>query len=921
MAVDQEQLIGGLLQVAESLISDLPLEARLTDLCRTTVQLLGCDRSSIFLREGRYYRAKCNHGNPPDIAPRFPQFKVSLRDPLISRAMETRSFVLVNDAQDSPLMNAQTARRARIQSIVVAPLFDDRREPLGFITAEYNENFGVFTEAMSTLVLGVAKLAELVCVQHRHAAERQRAEEALRESEERFRALADQSITGIGVFQDDRFAYVNPRLAEVAGYQQDEMLRVPPIELVVETDRELFRENIRRRLSGEVPSAHYVFEVRRKDGTEIMVEVYGNRMTYNGRPAILSTVLDITERRQAEEAVMRERDFSEAVLNSLPGVFYVFDQNLKYLRWNKNVEQVLGYTGSEIARLSPLDLVAAEDKELLRTRIEEVFAKGASAVEVHLVAKDGTRTPYYLTGLTTRIDDKLCLIGMGIDITERKRAEEALRFVRFSVDSAPYTMVWVDRDAHFIDVNDAFCQVSGYSRDELLHMTVHDIDPQYAAAIWLEFWERLKQAGSLTFESMHRTKRGEIFSVEITANYLEYNGKEYHCALAHDITERKRAEANQQLVVDTLRLLNRPNDPNVLVEELVRLIKRSTGFEAVGLRLREGDDFPYFVATGFPEDFVRAERYLCARDQAGELVRDSTGNPVLECMCGNIICGRTDPVLPSFTEGGSFWTNSTTSLLATTTEADRQARTRNRCNGEGYESVALIPLRSGDEIIGLLQLNDRRPGRFTPESIPFYEGLAASIGVALKRGQAAEEIERTVREWQVTFDAVNDAIWILDADHRVLRSNKVTERFFHHPCRAMLGEHCWTIAHGATERHPDCPLERARRSGHRETMEVQQGEQWVEVIVDPIVDAAGQYVGAVYIVTDITERKRAAEQIKAQVDELQRWHEVMLGREDRVQQLKREVNELCRRMGETARYPSQEANSADSQAPAPKAPQ
>ena len=103
-------------------------------------------------------------------------------------------------------------------------------------------------------------------------------------------------------------------------------------------------------------------------------------------------------------------------------------------------------------------------------------------------------------------------------------------------------MVCVARDARFIDVNDAFCRSSGYSREELLSMTVHDIDPDYPDEIWPEFWEKLKQSGSLTFETCHRSKEGRIFPVEITASSFEYNGKEYHCSFAHDITERKRAE-------------------------------------------------------------------------------------------------------------------------------------------------------------------------------------------------------------------------------------------------------------------------------------------------------------------------------------------------------------------------------------------
>jgi PAS domain S-box-containing protein len=141
------------------------------------------------------------------------------------------------------------------------------------------------------------------------------------------------------------------------------------------------------------------------------------------------------------------------------------------------------------------------------------------------------------------------------DITERKRMEETLKFTRFSIDNAADTMVCVDHDARFVDVNDAFCRSVGYSREELLSMTVHDIDPDYSAEIWPEFWKKLKQSGSLTFETCHRNKEGRIFPVEITANFLEYNGKEYHCSFARDITERKRTEEVLQESEERYRLL------------------------------------------------------------------------------------------------------------------------------------------------------------------------------------------------------------------------------------------------------------------------------------------------------------------------------------------------------------------------------
>jgi signal transduction histidine kinase len=117
-------------------------------------------------------------------------------------------------------------------------------------------------------------------------------------------------------------------------------------------------------------------------------------------------------------------------------------------------------------------------------------------------------------------------------------------------------------------------------------------------------------------------------------------------------------------------------------------------------------------------------------------------------MCGNVLSGRVDPSKPFFTAKGSFWTNSTTALLTRTTEADRQAHARNRCNGEGYESVALIPLRSVNQVFGLLQFNDRQANRFTPVLISHFERMAESLAIALSRRQAQDALEASKALYQ-----------------------------------------------------------------------------------------------------------------------------------------------------------------------------
>jgi PAS domain S-box-containing protein len=144
----------------------------------------------------------------------------------------------------------------------------------------------------------------------RDITKRKLAEEALHTSEEKFKALAEQSITGICLIQDGRFVYVNPRLAEILDFRQEEMIALPVLDLVAEPDRDMVRENMRNRLSGEVLSVRYTFHALKKGGTEVPLEVHGSVMTHRTRPAVLATVLDISERKRAEE----EREDLEAQL-------------------------------------------------------------------------------------------------------------------------------------------------------------------------------------------------------------------------------------------------------------------------------------------------------------------------------------------------------------------------------------------------------------------------------------------------------------------------------------------------------------------------------------------------------------------------------------------------------------------------------
>ncbi len=144
------------------------------------------------------------------------------------------------------------------------------------------------------------------------------------------------------------------------------------------------------------------------------------------------------------------------------------------------------------------------------------------------------------------IGGKYRLLAIVRDINERKETEEILELTQFSIERAGESVLWVGPDAKILYVNNMECRSLGYSREELLGMTVHDIDPNFPKEVWANHWKELKEKGSFTFESLHRKKDGTIFPVEVTVNYLEFRGEEYNVAFVRNITERKKSESERE---------------------------------------------------------------------------------------------------------------------------------------------------------------------------------------------------------------------------------------------------------------------------------------------------------------------------------------------------------------------------------------
>jgi PAS domain S-box-containing protein len=252
--------------------------------------------------------------------------------------------------------------------------------------------------------------------------ERKRAEEALRQALAENEALLE-AIPDLMFVINKEGDYVDFSKADA------ERFALPPESIIgknvrdtgfsAEDEKEILSRLEQTLRTGETTTADYTLQTPRGPGA------FEARLAKLNEDEVLVVVREITEREEAEEALQREKRFSESLMNSLPGIFYVFDAEGRFRWWNGNLETVTGYTADEVSQMRATDFFRGRDKEVITERIARAFSEGYATVEARLYTKGGATIPYFLSGKRVEIHGKTYLMGMGVDLTELARAEEA----------------------------------------------------------------------------------------------------------------------------------------------------------------------------------------------------------------------------------------------------------------------------------------------------------------------------------------------------------------------------------------------------------------------------------------------------------------------------------------------------------------
>jgi len=623
--------------------------------------------------------------------------------------------------------------------------------------------------------------------------DRKKSETLLIEREERYKRLLE-SITGYvyTVFIENE-TVVNtihgPGCEAITGYSPGEFST--DTNLWFKVIHPVDREQVVHFVSEAVKGNFYTsmeHRIIRKDGTTIWVRNIPVPH-YNEDKVLIEydgIITDITERKMAELSLTESEELFSKAFYYGPLVMVISDfETGKIIEVNDNFCKVSGYSRDEVIGKTSLEVGWFTEEgrsDLANNILNSGFVKDK---EIILNRKNGESGTFRYFGEIISVRGNKQIFSIVEDITYRKKVEYKLReneeLLWNIINSSPDYIYFKDTGLRIVLCNEKYAEAMNKKPSELFGKT--DIengwDPELVKGDSSKGVTGFEKDDLLALEGNTVVSENEPGRLSGTIRYFNtiriplYKKGEILglLGISRDITEKKIADQERDATINLLKIINSSDNLQDLMKTIIIYLKNWSGCEAVGIRLREGEDYPFYESTGFSEEFLMTENSPCTYNLKGQLKHDDSGSYSLECMCGNIICGRIDPGKDFFTPGGSFWTNSTSELLDSITDQSTQNEIINRCNGMGYESVALIPLRTGDRIFGLIQLHDRGKGRFTIELVELFERLAENVALSLSEKILKNVLSESESRFRNLFEHIPVAYQSFDSQGLMLDVN------------------------------------------------------------------------------------------------------------------------------------------------------
>ena len=502
-----------------------------------------------------------------------------------------------------------------------------------------------------------------------------------------FRLAIDSAPTAmVMVGEDGNIILVNSHTEKLFGYRSEELLR-QPVEILVPKSFRKSHPALRRDFllhPEERPMGHgRDLHARRKDGTQFSVEIGLHPIEVENGRWVLASIMDISERKRAEQALKKsEEKFSKAFRRSPMSLTLTSANDHRYIDVNETYERITGWRREEIIGRTPLDIGLYVDPTDRLALVNRALTEGGFRnQEVRFRMRDGSIRVALMSGELIELDGEPCLLNVGDDITEYKQVEEALKkseekFSKALRESPMALTLTSARDHRYIEVNETFVLLTGYSREETLGRTPFDLGLWVGPSMRWELLRKLMAEGSIRDqEVVIRTKGGRIRVGLGSAELIEIDGEQLVLSAVADITDRKRAEqAMQESEEKFRRVFQDAATGMVMLSPEGRFLAVNRAFcESLGCSEQEliGRDV---LSVTHPEDQAISSR---AMDQA---LTDKSGSQRFEKRYfhknGQVLWGEVSPTLIRDSEGKPEYLVSQVVNITERKRAEQQLRDR-----------------------------------------------------------------------------------------------------------------------------------------------------------------------------------------------------------------------------------------------------
>ncbi len=389
--------------------------------------------------------------------------------------------------------------------------------------------------------------------------EQKKAEEKLKESEEKYRTLVEGSLAGTYIFQDGKFKFASGQILSIFGFTPQEVLNTRKIlEIVHPEDRKKVIKLFTSNLKGDISKSGFQFRIIKKNGEIAWVEVLNNLINYEGKPALLGTMLDITDRIKAEQ---RNRIMSQLLL-SLNDAVVLTDENGNILEVNDAFCRITGYSKDEVIGKNPRILKSGlHDANFYKEMWDSILTKGYWKGEIINKKKNGE---FYFALLSiSSIKDEVhgltYYLGIQSDITERKKAEEQIRYQANLLENVNDAIIAADLNYRITSWNKAAEKMYGYKAEEVIGKEISEVvKVEFPGLTREQVRQILQEKGFWKGEAIHYNRFGEKIYVSSSLSIIrDINGNPIGTVgINRDITEQKKAEEKLKLYAEQLEIAN-----------------------------------------------------------------------------------------------------------------------------------------------------------------------------------------------------------------------------------------------------------------------------------------------------------------------------------------------------------------------------